>query len=374
MSMWANTKEWLEVRLGLGDYIKANYRDYKIPANTHIFQSLGLVAMAAFVIQVLTGIVLLLYYIPDANYETKVTVAQHSFISVQYIMNEVSFGWLFRLMHVVGSNLLVAVIFLHLAAVFVMGSYQKPRELTWVSGAIMLFLALGFAMTGYLLTWSHNNYWATTIVSSISRSLPLVGEYLTDLVRGGDRVTDITLHRYFALHIALIPAAFIGLLGLHVFFVRRVGISSLRFGENVPKLLPWDKFSPREHENGMPFYPNYFVKQVFLIFLYVTVMFYFITFMPKLFLPDLAHVVADVTRTPAYVRPQWFFLAPYQMLKLFPNELVGITIQAVLAVVFIGWPFFEKGEERNILKRPLLLGVFLLTVSLWIVLTIWGTY
>lgn len=357
-------REWLEIRIGLEELLRSQFTGYKVPKNINIFYTLGIVAFVAYLIQSITGIFLLLYYVPHE---------EHAFKSIQLIMNTAPYGWLFRLMHVVGSNLIVAVVLFHMLSVFFLAAYKKPRELTWIIGSLMLLITLTFCLSGYLLPWSQLSYWATTIVTTIPTAFPVFGDYIARLLRGGDMVSGVTLNRFFALHVALLPLLMISLFSLHLFLVRRIGISSPPFGKTGER-KEWKEFRHEDYPDGHPFYPYFFSKEAFMIILYLIVMFFIISFAPTLFLPKDANTPADPFNTPEHIRPEWYFLAAYQMLKLVPNKFLGIAFQIALVIVFILWPFFDRSEKYNILKRPLLLTIFLGTLVVWIGLTIWGSY
>ncbi len=360
--MGQQLRKWLDNRIGLDEIIRSQLTEYRVPKNINIFYTLGMVAFAAFLFQVFTGILLLFYYIPDEK---------DAFQSVQFIMNQVPYGWLFRLMHVVGSNLMVAVVLLHMGSVFFLGAYKKPRELTWVVGALLLLTTLGFCLSGYLLPWSQLSFWATTVATNIPTAFPLVGELVTRILRGGDAVTSATLSRFFAMHVALLPAV-LGILFLcHVFLVRRIGISAPPSGGEESG--EWTEFRHVSHPGGLPFYPDFVSKEVLMAIIYLIVMFAVISFVPALFIPADATTPANPLSTPAQIRPEWYFLAPYELLKLIPNEFLGIALQLVLVVVFIFWPFIDTAKEHNILKRPSLLILFCATILLWIGLTIGGS-
>ena len=194
--MWKNIKNWIEVRIGLDELVRTQLTEYLVPKNINIFYTLGFVALAGFVVQVLTGFLLLTYYVPQPD---------HAFRSVQNIMVNVPYGWLFRLMHVVGSNLIVIAVGCHLLSVFFMNSYKKPRELTWFAGASMLLITLTFCLSGYLLPWSQLSYWATTIVTNIPSALPYFGDIAVTCLQGGQSVSGVTLGRFFALHVVVLP-------------------------------------------------------------------------------------------------------------------------------------------------------------------------
>ncbi len=355
-------REWLEIRIGLDELIRSQLTDYRVPKNINIFYTLGMVAFAAFLFQVGTGILLIFYYIPDDK---------DAFESVSFIMNHVPYGWLFRLMHVVGSNLMVAVVLLHMGSVFFLGAYKKPRELTWVVGSLLLLTTLGFCLSGYLLPWSQLSFWATTVVTNIPTAFPFCGELVCKILRGSENVSGATLNRFFALHVAFLPAILTVLFALHVFMVRRIGISAPPGSEEPQE---WREFRHESHLDGQPFYPDFVSKEVLMTVVYLMVMFAIISFAPALFIPGDANTPADPFNTPEHIRPEWYFLAPYEMLKLIPNRFLGIALQLALVVVFILWPFIDRSQQHNILKRPPLLALFLVTIVIWVGITVWGSY
>jgi len=362
--VWNKIKDWLEIRIGLDELVRTQLTEYMIPRNINIFYSFGVIALSLFVVQVLTGFFLIIYYIPHF---------EHAFKSVQDIMMVVPYGWLFRLIHVVGSNLMVAVVFIHMLSVFFMGSYKKPRELTWLAGAGLLFTTLGFCLSGYLLPWSQLSFWATTVTTTIPTAFPYVGDFIAQVMRGGDTVSGVTLNRFFALHVALLPLVLLSIVGLHLFLIRRIGISSPPFGKSVEK-TEWAAFRHDSHPGGIPFYPDFVLREGYMVMMFMGIMFFVITFMPMLFLPEDANTPADPFKTPAHIKPEWYFLAAYQMLKLIPNRFLGITLQGIIVTVLLLWPLLDTKEEANIMKRPLLRSAFFLAVIGWIALTIWGKY
>lgn len=363
--MWQKIRDWIEIRIGLDELIKSQLTEYRVPENVNLLYTLGIVSVIAYMVQAVSGFFLLFYYIPHTD---------HAFRSVQEIMMVVPYGWLFRLVHVVGSNLMVTVVLLHVLSVFVMGSYKKPREMTWVAGGILLLVTLAFCLSGYLLPWSQLSYWATTIVTTIPTAFPFVGDYIAKILRGSDSVTGITLNRFFALHVALLPPILVSIMGFHLFLVRRIGVSAPPFGASGKQKKPWTGYRHEGHQEGSPFYPDFVMKEALMVTVYFAVMFLIITFSPTLFLPEDANTPADPFKTPTHIKPEWYFLAPYQMLKIIPNRFIGISLQAIFIVIFLLWPFFDRKEEDNLLKRPMLRNVFLAAVTIWIVLTLWGKY
>jgi len=362
--MWKEIKNWIEVRIGLDELVKTQLTEYRVPGNINIFYTLGFVALAGFVVQVITGFFLLVYYVPHPD---------HAFKTVQDIMVNVPYGWLVRLMHVVGSNLIVAAVICHMLSVFFMNSYKKPRELTWLAGATMLFITLTFCLSGYLLPWSQLSYWATTIVTNLPSALPYFGGFAVHCLQGGESVSGVTLGRFFALHVGVLPALLLVFMGAHLFLIRRIGISSPPFGKAGEK-RPWTAFRHEDHPGGYPFFPHFVLKETYMVMAFFALLFFILTFAPALFLPEDASIPADPFKTPAHIKPEWYFLAPYQMLKLVPNKFVGISLQIILSGIFLFWPFLDTKKEDNMLKRRVLFAVFLAVIVGWVVLTIWGKY
>ncbi len=355
-------KKWLEIRLGVDDLIRTHLTEYRVPGNLNLLYTLGAVALILFGVQVITGFFLLIYYIPDSD---------KAFRSVQDIMSTVPYGWLFRQIHVVGSTLMVVLVFLHMMAVFLLGGYKKPRELTWVAGSVMLLCTIVFCLSGYLLPWSQLSYWATTIATTIPTAFPYIGEWSATLMKGSQAVSGVTLNRFFAIHVMLLPLALITLVGVHLFLVRRIGISSPPFGSAEPE-KPWTEYRHESYPQGSPFFPDFVLKETIMAMIVFAVMFFIISLLPTLLLPEEANIPADPFRTPAHIKPEWYFLAPYQMLKTIPNKFLGISLQMLFVLAFILWPFLDTKEEKNLFQRPRLLGFFTLGIILWVVFTIWG--
>lgn len=187
-----------------------------IPAETSWFQTLGFTAMALFGMQAITGIFLAMYYRPDPN---------SAYQSIQSITDEVTWGWLVRGMHRWGASAMIVVVFLHLARVFFFGSYKYPRELTWVTGAILLILTMFMGLTGYLLLWDQKAYWATVVAVNITASAPILGPYVADVLRAGPEFGPDTLSRFYAIHMLVIPGAMATFIGLHLYLITKLGIA-----------------------------------------------------------------------------------------------------------------------------------------------------
>jgi menaquinol-cytochrome c reductase cytochrome b subunit len=208
-------------KTGIGWFLNRN-----IPAETSWFQTLGFAAMAVFGLQAVTGIVLAMYYKPEPT---------TAYASIQDITNHVTWGWLVRGMHKWGASAMIILVFLHMARVFIFGSYKYPRELTWVTGAILLIMVMFMGLTGYLLVWDQRAYWATVVAMNITASAPIIGPYIADILRAGTTFNANSLSRFYAIHMLVIPGGIATFIGLHLFLVSKLGISE----------PPWSKRATR---------------------------------------------------------------------------------------------------------------------------------
>jgi quinol-cytochrome oxidoreductase complex cytochrome b subunit len=214
--MFQKTFDWLDERLGLKT-IYATVLDRKVPKVNWWF-TLGSASLFLFLLQGITGIMLTIYYVPSPD---------HAYDSIQYIMTGVSYGWLIRGIHHWGASLMVLIVFFHMLRTFYFGAYKYPREFTWVTGVFLLLLTLGMGFTGYLLPWNQRAYWATTVATSIAGTIPFIGSFINQVLRGGADLSAVTLARFFSVHIWWFPAMIAGLIGVHLYMVIRLGISSV---------------------------------------------------------------------------------------------------------------------------------------------------
>lgn len=214
--MAARVLRWLDDRLGLTG-IYRTVLDRKVPKVNWAF-TLGSATLFLVVLQVVTGVFLTVYYVPHPD---------QAYDSINYIMNDVAFGWLIRGLHHWGATLMVITVVLHMLRTFVYASYKYPREVTWVTGVLLLLVTLGMGFTGYLLPWNQRAYWATTVGTSIAGTVPFVGPIIEQALRGGTDLSTLTLTRFFSAHIWMLPAALLGLVGVHVYLVIRLGISHI---------------------------------------------------------------------------------------------------------------------------------------------------
>ena len=364
MSLLKRLYRFVDLRIGVGEIADKELTGYLLPRNINGWYSLGSILLFAFALQVATGMLLLVYYVPDA---------EKAFQSVNHIMNGVPYGWLIRLIHAVGSNTMIAVLILHMLSTLVMGSYKSPRELNWITGFLLFSLVQGISLTGYLAPWSQLSFWATTVATNSVSALPVAGPGMVEFLRGGKLVGPSTLGRFFALHVAFLPLVIGVVIAVHVFLLKRTGISTPPFGRSETKNA-WQGESYRyeSHPGGIPFFPDFALHDLSSILIYLAVLFGVVFFWPTMpFTPD-AFVPADPFRTPAHIKPEWYFLANYQTLKILPNELLGLTVQGVAMTFLALIPFMDRSSERHPMKRPLFLGLVVAGIVLWVGLSVWG--
>jgi quinol-cytochrome oxidoreductase complex cytochrome b subunit len=207
--------DWLEERSGLVGAVKY-FLFRRVPAESNWFHTLGSATLTAFLVQLVTGVILAMYYKPDP---------ESAYSSIQTITNDLTLGWLVRGMHRWGASVFIILLFLHMGRVFLFGAYKYPRELNWLVGVILLTLALAEGLTGYLLPWDQTAYWATVVAININANAPIAGPFLGDFLRGGAEIGGDTLARFYSLHMLVIPGGLIGLITLHLYLVIRLGVT-----------------------------------------------------------------------------------------------------------------------------------------------------
>jgi cytochrome b6 len=328
---WLNTSvKWIDDRVGL-EGIRTLAKKKEVPVHKHtIWYYLGGMTLFLFTIQVATGILLLFYYRPSA---------EEAFESIQFIMAEVEFGWLVRSIHAWSANLMIFTLFLHLFSVLLVKAYRPPRELTWFSGVALMGIAMAFGFTGYLLPWNELAYFATRVGTEITGVVPMVGEFLLRLSRGGDDVTGATLTRFYAFHVAVLPALTTAILGLHLFLVQKQGMS-------VPIRV--------EREGGgkrtMPFLPDFLLRDLVGWLIALAVLAALAAYFPA----HLGEKADPFASAPAGIKPEWYFMFMFQTLKYLPahilgieGEIVGILGFALGGAFLLFIPFLDRRTARG---------------------------
>lgn len=346
---------WLEDRYRVEEIFQLLEKKY-VPIHRHsIWYYFGGVTLFLFLIQVITGILLLLYYKGSEEL---------AFESIQFIMSKVSFGWLIRSIHSWSANLMILAAFVHMFSVYFTRAYRVPRELTWVSGMLLFFLALGFGFSGYLLPWNELAFFATKVGTDIVGDIPVIGRPILEFLRGGEDVTGATLTRFFGFHAAILPGVFTVILVLHLFFVQDQGMSEpleATGGEGA-------------HLKRMPFFPNFLLRDLLFWLIVLNLLAILSVFFPW----ELGKKADLFAPAPAGIKPEWYFLFMFQTLKLLPakilildGELIGILAFGVAGLLWTLVPFWDTSSKKGQKGRFVTyLGIF--AVLYIIVLTVLG--
>ncbi len=347
----AEIKHWLDERISLGA-LQATARKKDVPVHRQsIWYYFGGMTLFLFTVQVVTGILLLLYYRPNA---------ENAFESVQFIMTEVKFGWLIRSIHSWSSNLMIATLFVHMFSVYFMRAYNRPRELTWVTGVGLLFISVCFGFSGYLLPWNEVSFFATKVGTDIAGVIPVVGKTMLRFLRGGEDVTGGTLTRFFGFHVAVLPAAATALIGIHVLLVQMHGM-------HVPERY-------QNNHRHMKFFPNFILRDLIGWLLAIGVL----AALAALFPWELGVKADPFAPAPAGIKPEWYFLFMFQTLKYIPaklwfidGEVVGILGFMIGGLVLLIIPFINRAPENR--RRRLIFNGFGIAVMLYIaIMTVVG--
>jgi ubiquinol-cytochrome c reductase cytochrome b subunit len=331
--------DWLEDRTGMGGAVKSFlYEDIPDSAGWH--QVFGSVAMFAFLVQTVTGILLAFNYAPTPG---------EAYDSLRYIMTQVTAGPLLRGAHHWGASLMIVVVVVHMIQALLWGAYKKPREVTWIAGVLLLLLTMAFGLSGYLLPWDNRAYWGTVVTTQIAALAPGAGPLLTRLLgTDGTAVGVVTFARFYAAHVLLLPPLTMLLIGLHVYLVRRHGVAPTPADQNKPK---------------KKFYPEQVAKDAVAMFVWFAVL----MGMAALARVPLGHV-ADPTDLSYVPRPEWYFLFLFQFLKWFegPLEVVGAVILPTLAILgLVLVPFIDRSRMTKVRQRTGAIGVVLLGLIFW---------
>lgn len=340
---------WLETRTGLVTPVQS-FLNYPVPAYVHknILYSLGGLTLINLLLQMFTGILLTFYYDPSAV---------SAYDSVDYIMYQVPLGWLMRGLHHYGASSMVILVVLHMLHTFFTSAYKKPRELNWVSGVVLLLLTLGFGFTGYLLPWDQRGFWATQVGTEIAGSLPAIGEPIMRLMRGGEGLGQLTLTRFYATHIIILPVLLLLIVGFHLFLLRLHGMAP-----------PVTKRAQARAQETAPFYPNWMLTDAILGLGLVALLGYLSwSQSAPLEFP------ADPTGGNFVPKPEWYFLFFYQLLKYFPGPLEPVATVVIPALLFgsmVALPFLDTGTERRPWRKPLTTTIAIFYIVIIVTLTI----
>jgi ubiquinol-cytochrome c reductase cytochrome b subunit len=335
---------WIDDRFPLTSTWKAHLSEYYAPKNFNFWYFFGSLALLVLVIQIVTGIFLVMNYKPDAAL---------AFASVEYIMRDVPFGWLIRYMHSTGASAFFIVVYLHMMRGLMYGSYRKPRELIWIFGMCIYLALMAEAFMGYLLPWGQMSYWGAQVIVNLFSAVPFVGEELSIWIRGDFVISDATLNRFFSFHVIAVPLVLLGLIVAHIIALHEVG-SNNPDGVEIKK----HKDANGIPLDGIPFHPYYTVKDIVGVIVFLMVFSAVVFFAPTMggyFLEDNNFIPADPFKTPPHIAPVWYFTPFYAILRavppMFGSQFPGVIAMGVAVVILFFLPWLDQGKVKSIRYR-----------------------
>jgi ubiquinol-cytochrome c reductase cytochrome b subunit len=356
----AALRQWIDDRFPMTKMWKEHAAEYYAPKNFNFWYYFGSLALVVLVLQIVTGIFLTMNYKPSAA---------DAFSSVEYIMRDVEWGWLIRYLHSTGASAFFIVVYLHMFRALLYGSYQKPRELLWIFGFLIYLCLMAEAFFGYLLPWGNMSYWGAQVIVSLFGAIPWIGTSLVEWIRGDYYISDVTLNRFFALHVVALPLALIFLVVAHILALHEVG-SNNPDGIEIKKVkgpdgLPLD---------GIPFHPYYTVKDTVGVGVFLIVFCLIVFFAPEMggyFLEHANFDPANPLQTPEHIAPVWYFTPFYAILRAVPNKLAGVGLMGAAVVLLAFVPWLDRGKVRSIRYRGPIFKAFLIAFAISFVALGW---
>ena len=331
---------WIDERFPLSKMIKEHATEYYASKNMNFWYVFGVLAMVVLIIQLITGIFLTMNYKPSAD---------DAFASVEYIMRDVQWGWLIRYMHSTGASAFFIVIYLHMFRAMLYGSYKKPRELLWLIGMVIYVALMAEGFLGYLLPWGQMSYWGAQVIISLFGAIPYVGDPLVEWIRGDFFISDITLNRFFALHVIAVPLALCMLVIMHILALHETGSNNpdgIEIKKNKgPDGIPVD---------GVAFHPYLTAKDLVAINIFLIAFCSVVFFAPEMggyFLEHANFEPANSLKTPEHIAPVWYFTPFYAILRAVPDKLGGVALMGGAIVVLFFLPWLDRCEVKSIRYR-----------------------
>ena len=333
-------RDWVDARFPLLQLWNDHLARYYAPKNFNFWYFFGSLALFILVIQIVTGIWLTMNYKPSAEL---------AFASVEYIMRDVEWGWWIRYMHSTGASAFFIVIYLHMYRAMLYGSYKRPRELLWIIGMLIYFTLMAEAFFGYLLPWGQMSYWGAQVIISLFGALPVIGDDLALWIRGDFVVSDVTLNRFFSLHVIAFPLVLCGLVGAHLIALHEVG-SNNPDGVEIKD----NKGADGIPLDGIPFHPYYTVKDIVGVVVFLIIFCAVVFFQPEMggyFLEANNFVPADPLKTPEHIAPVWYFTPFYAILRAIPSQFGGVVAMGAAVLLFCFLPWLDRSPVKSIRYR-----------------------
>ncbi|MDA3079552.1 MULTISPECIES: cytochrome b [unclassified Campylobacter] len=336
--------DWFDQRLGVKKFMKVMVSEYWIPKNINFLWAMGVILMTLFVVLFLSGLMLVMYYKPDAAL---------AFDSVnKTIMQEVEYGWLWRHIHAVAASVVFLVMYIHLFTGLYYRSYKQGREMIWVSGMLLFMIFSAEAFSGYMLPWGQMSYWAAMVITNLFGGIPVIGDAVVEWIRGDYAVSDPTLTRFFMLHVCLLPIVVIAVIALHFYALRFPHVNNLE-GEEIDFELEAEKYLKGETKESkvIPFWPGFLSKDFFYLSIFMIFFFYLVGFHFDFAMDPINFDPANDMKTPAHIYPEWYFLWQYEILRGFFFDVgplkaadIGLIAFAFAGISLILVPWMDRSS------------------------------
>jgi ubiquinol-cytochrome c reductase cytochrome b/c1 subunit len=323
--------KWFESRLPIIGLIKASFVDYPTPRNLNYWWTFGGILSFMLVVQIVTGIVLVMHYTPNADL---------AFNSIETLMRDVNYGWLLRYLHSNGASMFFVAVYIHMFRGLYYGSYKAPREILWILGVIIYLLMMATGFLGYTLPWGQMSYWGATVITNFFSAFPFIGEPLVTWLWGGYAVGNPTLQRFFSLHY-LLPFVIVGVVVLHVWALHVAG-------QNNPTGV-----EPKTPKDTVPFTPYATVKDAFFMAVFCLLYAWFVFYIPNYLGHADNYIPANPGVTPAHIVPEWYYLPFYAILRAIPNKLMGVLALFGSIVILAFLPWLDWSSVKSARYRPM---------------------
>jgi ubiquinol-cytochrome c reductase cytochrome b/c1 subunit len=328
--------KWMHERLPIMELVQGQALDFPTPKNLNYFWTFGGILAVMLVVQIITGVVLVMHYTPHVDM---------AFASVEHIMRDVNSGWMIRYMHANGASMFFMAVYIHIFRGMYYGSYKAPREVLWMIGVLIYLVMMATAFMGYVLPWGQMSFWGAKVITNLFSAIPFVGDSITTLLWGGYSVDNPTLNRFFSLHY-LLPFVLAALVGLHIWALHVPG-------NNNPTGV-----SVKSSQDTLPFHPYYTMKDAFAIVVFFMFFAFWIFFAPNYLGHAINYEEANPLVTPAHIVPEWYYLPFYAILRAVPDKLGGVIAMFASILILFALPWLDTSKVRSGNYRPLFKGFF----------------
>jgi ubiquinol-cytochrome c reductase cytochrome b/c1 subunit len=343
--------KWLHERLPVVAFAKDHLLDFPTPKNLNYFWAFGGILAIMLVVQIITGIVLVMHYTPHTDM---------AFNSVEHIMRDVNYGWMMRYLHANGASMFFIAVYIHIFRGMYFGSYKAPREVLWMIGVLIYLIMMATAFMGYVLPWGQMSFWGAKVITNLFSAIPFVGEAITTWLWGGYSVDNPTLNRFFALHY-LLPFVLVGIVALHIWALHVPG-------NNNPTGV-----SVKGAQDTVPFHPYYTLKDAFAIMVFFMLYAAFVFFSPNYLGHAINYGPANALVTPSHIVPEWYYLPFYAILRAIPDKLGGVIAMFGSILILFALPWLDTSRVRSGNYRPIFKGFFWIFVIVCIALGYLGS-